>query len=277
MKRHATVFALLAVLIGLPLFSEEKPIGFVLDLTGRWSINGTALSKGQAVPHGGRIRFSGTVEEAGRASVTIILLNNTSIYINCGTPGACGKDYELPASLAGSESLADRLTEAILKLFGQKPNQYVPALARGAIPECRLQEAVVKLQDRRVMAAPLLAPCRTGRYLLGWKKISNGVVNEVNAFSFEVSWDPARTSEFRADGIQEGLYQISVSPLPRLQNADAAVTSWLLILSGEKYSRAAAEYRGIASAVEKWDSHISLTARLAFLRACLDGLARKYQ
>ena len=164
MNLRFVVAALSAFLLSSsPSSPQTRHIGFALDVTGAWTVNGRAVADGQALPPGGRVRFSGNPSEAARASITIILLNNRAIHVRCDVAGACDHDYELPTSLIATPSLLDRLTEAALTLFGSKPARYVPTLSRGAATPL---DAVIPLDAGRLAMAPCLAEMRPGRYLI---------------------------------------------------------------------------------------------------------------
>jgi hypothetical protein len=253
--------------------TEERNIGFVLDEVGSWLVNGHPVVPGQAVPAGGRIRVAKPASsETARSSITIVLLNNQALHVGCDAPHACEKDYVLPSSLLEQPSLGQRLTDVALALFGQRPARYVPAIARGGA-EAPVEDAVVELSATGVDMRSSLGKLTSGSYRMRFGTPDHGATPDPRAAQFDTIWSHEHLVPTAVTGVQEGLYELTVvsRSIPRTGGGDA----WILILSGARYTRAAADYQVVRTAVQEWDRSVPASARRTFLRAFLESLAEQ--
>ena len=255
--------------------APERHIGFVVDLAGDWSINGTAIMQGQGLPPGGLIRLTARPKSGTQASISIVLLNNKSIHLTCDAADSCEKGLELPSSLIRSPSGLERLTQAALTLFGQKPDRYAPMLARGSSKtEGVPVESVLKKEAGQIGIEPVLATIPSGRYLLEFFRIAaDGVEGNTKADSIEVPWNREQPAAIPSGRIREGLYQLNLLAVPQSPTNHYRSTVWVLVVSAEEYSKEIARYREVQSAVEQWDPQIPLAVRKSFLRAWLETMA----
>jgi hypothetical protein len=251
----------------------ERNIGFVMDEVGSWLVNGHPVVPGQAVPAGGRIRLAKPASrDTARSSITIVLLNNQAVHVSCDAPHACEKDYVLPSSLLGQPSLGQRLTEAALALFRQRPARYVPAIVRGGA-ESPMEDAVVELSSTGLDMRPCLGELASGSYRMRFGTPDHGTTPDPRAAQFDTLWSHEHPVPTAVAGVQEGLYELTVvsRSIPRTDGGDA----WILILSGARYTKAAVDYQVVRTAVQKWDQSVPGSVRRTFLRAFLESLAEQ--
>ena len=265
------LLACLFCLLSSNSIAQERHIGFVLDLVGHWSINGASISKGQAVPPGGMIQFSGPPGERSQSNVTIILLNNRSVYLSCSAPKTCDKPVELPKYLLETPPLMHRLTDAAFAIFARKPDKYVPALVRSG-NQNYLAEAVISRSGGQVLLNPALSSVWTGRYRLQVFNLKRYNSDARAVATIELDWNADIPPDVKSNQIAEGLYELSLIPVDKAWEAAQPSTAWVLIVAAEKYPQIASEFSLVLSGLAQWDNAIAVHVRRTFLRACLESL-----
>ncbi len=270
---------LLLVLLGLAAAAQgedDRSIGFVLEMAGNWTVNGTALRMGQALPPGGELRAARANSRQASSHVAVVLLDSKVIRLACAKDKPCDP-YRLPASLVKSSSLFERISAAAANLFGERPERYTPTITRSEkdAPE-RYLETVVKLEDGKVGIAPLMRGLPDGQYGLSFRRTSEadaGTSGVPVAFQWQSTRDDLPVS---VDQLSPGLYSVTIRALAESDESCKTENGWTLVVAGQDYDRASNDLRQIRDAVSSWQG-VSEAGKRSFLRVSLEVLSRQYK
>jgi len=276
--RFIAVYALFSLMALPPCgrAEEGKSIGFVLEMVGNWTVNGTAIRLGQALPPGGEIRAVRGDGRLSSTSVTIVLLNSRTIRLLCTKDKPC-EPHRLPASLVRSSSLVERISEAAINVFGRRPERYIPALARSDKDAPQgFVETIVKLQDAKLGIGPLMKGIPGGQHVLSFNRVrEHEAASGELPVAFEIQWD-RDDQPVAVNLLSPGLYSLTLkaqadSELPRI-----TANCWVLVVSGKDYESASNDLRRVRDEVNKWEG-ISDAGKRSFLRLSLEFLSSQYK
>src|SRR3989442_7445064 len=171
--------ALMLLWIAPGIQVQQKTVGFVLELSGTWVVDGSPLQRGQALPAGAKVRVSPVAqfEERANSFIRIILLNNEPLSRSCDTTALCNDPIILPTSLGNTSSLLERMSQVASRLFSRQQGRFAPTLSRGGAND--LPDAVIELRNGKIMLKPLFEHVRPGLYRLDFQQINpNGELDQ---------------------------------------------------------------------------------------------------
>jgi hypothetical protein len=270
-----TLFSLLA-LPRCARAEEDKSIGFVLEMIGAWTANGTAIRLGQALPPGGEIRAARDNSRLSSTYVTIVLLNSRTIRLLCTKDKPC-EPYRLPVSLVRSSSLVERISEAAINVFGRRPERYIPAIARSDKDAPQgFVETIVKLQDDKIGIGPLMKGIPSGQYTLSFNRVrEHEAASGELPIALEIQWNrddlPVAVNLF-----SPGLYSLTLKARVDSELPPIAANCWVLVVRADDYDRASNDLRRIRAEVNSWEG-ISDGGKRSFLRLSLEFLSSQYK
>jgi hypothetical protein len=277
-KKFIPAYPLLFLLVLPPgaHAAEDKSIGFVLEIVGDWTVNGTTLRLGQALPAGGEIKAVVGKSRFSSTNISVVLLNSRVVRLTCTRDKPCGS-YRLPGSLVRSSSLAERISEAAINIFGRRPERYVPAIARSDKDAPQgFVETIVKLQDAKIGIGPLMKGLPEGWYTLSFNRVRE---------SEAVPGDLPIVLEFRWSGedrpvavnlLSPGLYFLTLKARADSELPPITANCWVLVVSGRDYDRASDDLQRIRDEISSWEG-ISEVGRRSFLRLSLEFLSTQYK
>ncbi len=267
------------VLLGLASAAkadDDRSIGFVLEMAGNWTVNGTALRVGQALPPGAEVRPVRGNSRQASSYVALVLLDSKVIRVACTKDKACDP-YRLPTSLVKSSSLFERISAAAGNLFGERPERYTPTITRSEkeTPE-RSLETVVKLEDGKVGIAPLMRGLPDGEYALLFRH-ANEAEAGTSGFPVAFLWQSAR-AEFpvSVNQLSPGLYSVTIRALAESDEACRTESGWTLVVAGQNYAGASEDLKRIREGVNSWQG-VSEAGKRSFLRVSLEVLSTQYK
>ena len=270
------ILALVLIWVAQTVETQPKTVGFVLELSGGWVLDGARVQRGQALAAGARVRVSAAAQchELAQCSITIILLNNELVSRSCNTTESCSDPIVLPNSLSATSSLLERISQVAARLLSGQQGRYVSTLSRGGVND--LSDGVIELTEDKVILKPLFKHVRTGSYRLDFRQVkADGELSEAPPISRVVNLERHRVSplDALADGFLPGLY--SVSLLEGESGELTGVPAWVLIVSSEQYGRASASFQDAVALTARWRKEVPEQTVRFFLRAFLQYLAEK--
>ena len=255
---------------------QDRSIGFVLELVGSWTADGTSLRIGDAVSPGAEIK---AVRGSGRqasSSIGLVLLDGKVVRLSCGNEKPC-EPHRLPTSLVRSSSLLERVSAAASNLFGKQPGRYIPTITRGGGETARAcLEAVVKLDDGKLSVAPMMKGFRDGQYALSFQPGGQAGAPTAGIPVAFVWQSNLEESAVPVDKLSPGLYSVTVRELGDLEGSCIAQNLWALIVTRAEYDQAAGEFKQVCDGVNSWQG-ISEAGKRSFLRLSLEFLSTQYQ
>ena len=250
-------------------FAQEK-IGYVLDINGEWylgSVSPQNLRKGSAVPGGGVIKARSPQEVSNL--IVIADLNGRIIEKrHCRDQVSCSRPIQLPSSSQNRQSLASRIIDAVMGLWGTEAVKYKTFGSRES--SRALREAVVSLKDGNIDLQDVFVSKSEGSYLIRFVLPANQRRIALGPLDFR--WRPGNQALIAVGALGPGLYEVEL--LERnSQEPDVGTEAWLVIASPEQYQELSSSFREAVKLTESWRGDLRRTTVSSFLRAYLDHLA----
>jgi hypothetical protein len=266
-KAAGIAFMFLLCAVGI---QAQQTFGYVLDLRGEWILNGgSRLSKGSSLSVGGVI----TAANPSDGNSYIVIANRSGNIFerrNCGN-GECNNAIRLPRAIEVQQSLASRVVGAAMALLSGEPGKYASFVSRGT----ELQEAVVKLNDRKVDLSPVFKNMQGDKYLVRFEKIGKdkkAVAGPLKPLPF--TWDAKKPEPLAAGELSPGLYRVSLLDVSLLEpdgtNESTGNEAWVLITTPTGYAKAAPSFDAAVNVTRQWGTNVKQNAVRTFLRASLE-------
>jgi len=257
--------------------TAQEKFGYILDVRGDWLANGSAkLSKGSAVTVNSSISAA---NPSDTTSYIVVADRSGNIFQrkSCGA-GECSSPIKLPATASPEQTFVSRLIGAAMALVSSEPAKYSSFVSRGNRgmgPQ--LQEAVVRLSGNEVDLSDVFKNMQRDKYLLRFDQLIKGKATRSNGQKpLAFTWDPKKPSPLSAQGLNQGLYRVSITDVSLLESEGEDEPSeneaWVLVASPDYYSKAAPSFVEAQNVTKKWGTNVKKTAVREFLRASLDFL-----
>jgi hypothetical protein len=271
-------FALTALLL-LPwrTGAEAAPIGFVLSFHGAWQVDGQSVRQGQPVFPSAKlalapgVRFDATKDLPW--TITVVLLDNTTCSLSCGSAVTCAGGLALPESLGGPTSVLTKLVDAFRRIFAN-PDRYASLLSRGGSGDQNLTDAVARLDAGRIRLAPLLQAVASGQYRLQFKSTQQPTGPERREAVIDIEWSRSDTSYTRPSDLVPGLYRVSLLSVDHFAEP-VGREAWVLVAAATTYESSRAAFERATTLASTWKTQVPAQDIDRFLRAYLASLAEQ--
>jgi hypothetical protein len=250
----------------------QQKFGFVLDVKGDWILNGNGAAK---LSKGSSLNVSSVISAANpsdSSSYIVIADRSGNVFDkrNCSNPAACANAIRLPASIGSQQSVASRLIGAAMALISSEPSKYASFVSRGA----DLEEAVVKLSDRKLELNQVFRNMQTDRYLVRFEKISKNKKDTGALKPFPFTWEAKKPAPLNVGDLSPGLYRVSVLEVSLLEpeggNEPSGNEAWVLVTTPNNYAKAAPSFDAALNVTRDWGANVKQNAVRQFLRASLE-------
>lgn len=260
-------FSLLAVL-SLASTARAQQIGYVLDMSGNWFLNGgTRLAKTSRLPGGGVIRSGSPTD----ISSFIVVANRAGVIIArraCNKQGECDNPIQLPPYK--ELSAATRVFDTIMEWWNGDAAKFVSPAPKGT----NLNEAVVRLENNVLDLAQVFKNAETGTYYLRFEPLNQADAAAVkHAEPIAFKWDPTRPSPLGVCGLKVGLYRLSLLEPQGKDFNESGTEAWILVSSPERYDPASGSFAEALKLARDWGKQVKPNTARSFLRANLDLLS----
>ncbi len=153
------LLAVLATATASVALADAKPIGFVLQESGTWNVNGKPLHRNDQLAPGSVVQLAAADAAAAPRPRIVIVLDNGHT-LSCDGPDDCKTAIALPGSLDESSSLFGR----IAALFKAQPDRFEPTQVRGPglHATAHLDDTVASTAGGTADLGALLAPLGAG-------------------------------------------------------------------------------------------------------------------
>jgi hypothetical protein len=259
------------------LAAGREKIGFVLDLNGTWFADGSPVRKGQAVEAGAIVSLSPQTRfDSGEIwNITIILLSNKLVKRSCSTFDTCHSPLPLPSSMNQSPPALARMWDAVSRLIFAQPDRYASTIARGQEQQgIALPDAVVKLEAGRVLLTPVLKDVPARHLLLRVQRYME-TNNSADVRMIPLDWRPGQTASVNAAGLSPGIYKLRLFDADQPLGQPISEVAWILLETSARYQSSFNEFEQASSLTRDWEAEVTSQDKRAFLRACLDHLAKE--
>lgn len=238
---------------------RENTVGFVMEVSGTWLLDGKPprrLAGGDELPSGGSLR----PEKADEETYIIVGLYN-------GKAERFKKATKLPEREVAST--VQRIWQAVMPRYR---NGLAPTVSRGT---GLLQNGVVELKEGRVDLGSALAELPSGKWTVRLTRLPADA-GEPQVQKRQVEWDVDDTESawIAADGIQSGLYELSLIS----QRSGRAIESpaVVLVASSDDFAARQTAYAEAVKLTESWDEETQSEVADRFLQAFLVSLTEKH-
>ena len=284
MTSKATTRFLLVILLPIVPACAQQMVGYVLEMDGEWTIAGTTPAK--ALSKGGQLPGAGLVENNSPADGNFIVIANLNGDVikrikcrakacyECRDSGTCyDRVQRLPAAKPQTGFLAASFA-VIMDLFGSGPDRFsvhrVRALGLG-----RLDDGVVQLVNEQVDLGPILHSDDRGRYYLRFETLADSSQPSWRSGAIVADWDPALPTRVSIDGLQHGLYLVSLL-VPRGKSfSNTGVDAWVLVAGRAGYEKVSQKFKEVEEQMKRWGDEVSVESRAGYLRAYLEILSNQ--
>lgn len=258
----------LCVLLSLAAQARAQDVGYVLDISGDWYLNGaTRLARTARLPANGVIRAGAQSE----VSNFIVVANRSGAIIArraCNKPGECDSQITLPP--ASEPSVARRLFETVADWWNGNTEKYVTAAPKGD----DINEAVVKLENNVLNLEPVFKNMEGGTYHLRFEPLAQGgTAASSPAAVLPFKWEPGQATSLGACGLKPDMYRLSLLAPGDDDFNETGMEAWVLVTSAERYDSAAKQFGEAMSLAQQWGNQVKPNTVRSFLRANLDLLA----
>jgi hypothetical protein len=261
------------VLIGAASLQAQQKFGYVLDVKGDWIVNGNGaakLYKGSSLSVGSVITAANPSDSSGY----IVLADRSGNVFDkrsCNA-GGCGNAIRLPATIGGQQSMASRLLGAAMALVYHEPSKYASFVSRGA----DLQEAVVKLNGRKLDLNQVFKNMPADRYLVRFEKIGKEKKDTGALKPLPFTWGAKKPAMLNAGDLSPGLYRVSILEVSLLEpdggNEPTGNEAWVLVTTPNNFAKAAPSFDAALNVTRQWGASVKQNAVRQFLRASLEFL-----
>lgn len=276
------LYFLLAFLQPEPICAADRTeIGFVLSVSGNWTIDGRPLQKGEAVQAGGKIvpAVHQSTASKSQPQILIILFDGTHLLRRCDdTISACANNpLALPTLVGGETSLAQKLLAIAARLFLQQPERYYEAISRSGSPLAGyFTDSIVERAPYDIDLTRLFARASAGQYRVETSKIGRDDIPDYNTMqSVNVPWNGKNAIGEITKGLAPGLYDVSVFHNEQDDQDEVANDIWLLVTDKEHFSTMSSTYARFLAENEDLLPVIGLRETQAIARAALSSLASR--
>ena len=260
----------------------QELIGFVLDMQGKWFLDGSPprkIHKGSTLPAGGSIYIQPPVSRSAR----VVVADRTGAIIvkkECGLAGECEGKIRLPGPSPGTSSAGRHVSAVLDVLSKEEPVKYESFISSSSqLPEGDLtaedvREAVVAIRGDSLDMRPVFARVRKGRFFLRLNALpgEQSLDHLPDGAPIVYDWDPAAPSPVKAPGIQPGLYEMERLAKDERGFASAGVVAWVLIPKPDEYEKVSYCFGKVVQVATKWGGDIKPNTMRRYLRANLDYL-----
>lgn len=248
---------------------QGQQVGYVLDLSGDWFLNGhSRLNKGSSLSAGSTIS---TNSPSDRSNYIVISDRRGNIISrrDCSKKGECNTPINLPQ--AQSTSVATTIIDLVMSIWGSNDDKYVPLISKGA----DLHEAVLKFDTNQTDLSTVFKDFDAGDYYVKFepltqKKIS---VNNKPVGPLAFKWDAAKPVPLSANGLNYGLYRLILLKARGRELKATGADAWVLVSDASRYDEVSNSFGEAVRLTEQWGEQVSPDAARGFLRAYLDLLA----
>jgi len=257
--------------------SEEKTIGFVLEISGGWLANGMPIKLGEKVLAGSKITHAESSANTLGARILIMQLDNTSLMLSCPQGKPC-ESRDLPVELGKQSALQQRVIGAVMRIFGQNPERYVPILSRSLdiVRKGKAKDVVMELRDGTISFDPVLAQLSEsdGSLRLGFQSLEFNDSSSTTAGAKQVivNFDPKNEQSAPANGLTAGLYRVLILGPKSSEHQPTGIEFWALLVPQAKYNKASADFSDAEAVVHGWGKDSDDIAKREFLRSYLANL-----
>jgi hypothetical protein len=264
-------FVSLAVL-SLADSCHAQQIGYVLDMSGDWFLNGsTRLQNSSSLPAGGVIRTNNPTD----GNSFIIVVNREGNIIarkECKRPGDCSNPLQLPQFR--KSSITSAVIDSVLGLLGSDLSRYVPLISRGE----GLSESVLKLEHDQIDLSGAFKDMSPGDYFIRFERHDESEQTPGNTATAPLAfrWDATRGALLRVNGLSRGLYTLRLVQAEGDRFENTPTEAWVLVSDANNFDKLSNSFNMSRKLVERWTTQEvgSGTVR-SFLRASLERLAGK--
>lgn len=267
------LFAAVFGMAGAPAHAGQgvqDVIGFVVDLSGSWTIRGEAgagapVRLGQGVPQGSRIR-----PVSPGALVTIAFFDGATL--RCPGARECGKPLRRRPVKGENATVFSLLADAVAKFFAAPEGLYIPAMSRGAAAD--LEDAVVELSASRLDLTPVLARSRPGQRVFLLERAGGGppVSSWQPVREIEVDWQGSGTVVVSAEGVAPGLFRLVELDL-RGDREPTGQMAWILVAGPAGARGLQNSFLALQKIGSAWGEPVDPKLVAGLLRAGLESLA----
>ncbi len=252
---------------------EEMNVGFVLDITGTWTVEDMKdpLRKGQALPANRKIRP--LLGKAKAPTITIIPLDGSpAIVRNCKRAEECTEPIELHNRQEEVSTLR-KILSAMQQLVAQDPERYTRTDSRGRGTLC---EAVLRVSDNRIDFGPVFTQMDAGMYKVSLESLHSEGNSHPETLSatppLSIDWNPQSPSPTTVTNLSSGLYRLTLLEAAGTEYETTDTDAWVFLSDTTKYERQATAFRDLEHLTQQWGEGVSTSTRRSFLRAGLESL-----
>lgn len=236
--------------------ADDDAIGFVMDISGTWRLEGkkTKLAGGDKLPGGATV-----VPEQPGPKTSIVVCFYT------GEASTYRTRTTLPARAEASWS--DRIWSVIQ---GHYRGGIVHAVSRGD----GIDDGVAQLDGQQLQLAPLLKNLPAGNHLFKFTPLADGpsiADKEPASTTLSLRWTPGDSRPLAAGQLREGLYEVQLLNARSKQPTGAKAT--VLVATGAKFTTASEQFAKAVALTRTWDEATRAKASVSFLAAYLKALS----
>ena len=253
----------LSVLAACHFVEAAEPAGYVLEVHGRWTTEGTPVTVGLGLPPGARL----TVAAAQPGDRVVVVDARTAAVLatrQCEPARVCSP-LVLPRGKEAAAPL-DELLGRLLARIGGDPDRYVATLSRGPMA---LHSAVLPVADGAADLAPLLGRLHEGAEVR-LRALHCGTAGACPEGPLERRVDSDGAA--RLHGVSPGLYELTLRQPPGAAGPER-LRGWLLFTTTNDHGQVRREFDALARRLEGWRGVVDPGIREAVLRAWLEQKA----
>lgn len=263
----AASFGLFVILL-LGAHVRAQDIGYVLDISGDWYLNGgTRLGKFNRLPANGVIR----TDSPSEISNFIVVANRSGSVIarrECKKQDECNNAINLPEE----PSVIKQFFESVMGKLGlqTESSKYTTTASKSS----ELNEAVVKLENNVLDLEQVFKHADAKTYHLRFEPLGQGgAAADKPTVPVAFKWDPERASPLGVCDLKAGVYKVSLLQ-PQGEGFDeTGMDVWILVSNAEQYESASNQFGEAVKLTGQWGKQVKPNTARSFLRATLDLLA----
>ncbi|MGB8511036.1 MAG: hypothetical protein WCD76_21880 [Pyrinomonadaceae bacterium] len=264
---------LMVVALSASYASAQQQVGYVLEINGKWFLDGNAqLAKGRVLPAGGTISAQ---SPTGDDYIVIVNLSGRRIIARrtCRDSDECNHPIKLPRTVASEPSTMNVFMSSLMNLLGGEPDRYAIGTKRGG----DLPDAVVQLKDGALDLRPLFESKGKGTYYLRLRAIPREGKPSGGKWTgpLTLNWEQTKPATVSASGLQPGLYELALLDRDGDDYLPSGASAWVLAGKPEEYGKMAASFQEAVALTRMWGADVTAEGVRGFLRAQLDRLATK--
>ncbi|HWA99768.1 MAG TPA: hypothetical protein VG713_14795 [Pirellulales bacterium] len=231
--------------------AADASVGFVLDIGGTWTLDGSKLAGGDQLPAGGEIK---PASADGKAFVVVCLFTGeTQRYVSATT---------LP------QPKSDGRIERVLRgIQGHYHGQLVHAISRGEDPA----DAVVQANAAGWDLKPVFGSLRAGKLTVRLTSVDKSGDTAAATRDVSIDWNPADPKPVAIEGLGPGLYRVQLLNSRSKEPTGYAAT--ILVCAPEHYLEQEQGFQEVVRITQGWDAKTRQRKSGDFLRAYLEAAA----